>query len=502
MICRINKNIKPDKCDYLLSDVKEIYLLSYSDMDSYFITECEYCVDWLEDTRWFRVDVGNCTFEDALTIGNNDNKYRKVKLSFSLINHKTACLQEAYNEIVLGRYVAVFFTNGRWYVSGLLNGMTVNESASDSESHTIVLEEDTVLTSQILNDECAQDVVDSANGEEPTPPIPPEPPTPTTDYILAVFDVDDTSEPTQILKESEGVISQISSIEIDGVVQSEIISSYQFDTIGTHFVKYNLVDNTKIPNFVLQNCTKLVDIYFPDTITSIGMVAFNGCTGLTSITIPNNVTSIGQSAFSSCTGLTNITIPDSVTSIGMSAFSHTSLTSVILPNTLTVISTSLFEDCSGLTSVRIPNTITKFETRCFKDCPNLTSITIPNRVTSIGNNSFNGCNNLTTVFLNSNAIVSENYTLITGLKTIFGSQVTKYVIGNNIVSIGDYAFINSSHLTNITIEATTPPTLNNVNAFNGTNNCPIYVHAASVTAYQTATNWSDYASRIQAIPNP
>ena len=498
MICRIDKNIKKGCSPYVLPDVREIYLLNYSDFDGYDVDDCEYCLDWDESSKWYRIDVQNASFADALAIGNNQNKYRNVRLTFSLYNSKDACVEEAYNAIVLGKYVAVFFANGVWYVSGLLNGMTVNESASDSESHTITLEENTTLTSQILNAECAQDVVDSANGEEPTPPIPPEPPV-TTDYMLAVFDVDDTTQPTQILRETESVISQISSIEIDGVVQSEIISSYQFDTIGTHFVKYNLVDNTKIPNFVLQNCTKLVDIYFPDTITSIGQSAFSSCTGLTNITIPNNVTSIGQSAFSSCTGLTNITIPDSVTSIGMSAFSHTSLTSVILPNTLTVISTSLFEDCSGLTSVRIPNTITKFGYRCFKDCPNLTSITIPNRVTSIGNNSFNGCSNLTTVFLNSNAIVSENYTVISGLKTYFGIQVTKYVIGNNIVSIGDYVFINSSRLTNITIEATTPPTLSNVNAFNGTNNCPIYVPAASVEAYKTATNWSSYADRIQPI---
>jgi len=38
------------------------------------------------------------------------------------------------------------------------------------------------------------------------------------------------------------------------------------------------------------------------------------------------------------------------------------------------------------------------------------------------------------------------------------------------------------------------------NAFYATNNCPIYVPAASVNAYKTATNWKSYASRIQAIP--
>jgi len=35
--------------------------------------------------------------------------------------------------------------------------------------------------------------------------------------------------------------------------------------------------------------------------------------------------------------------------------------------------------------------------------------------------------------------------------------------------------------------------------FYDTNNCPIYVPAASVDAYKSASGWSAYASRIQAI---
>ena len=98
--------------------------------------------------------------------------------------------------------------------------------------------------------------------------------------------------------------------------------------------------------------------------------------------------------------------------------------------------------------------------------------TIPNTITSIGKYAFYNC------------------TRLTGTLTL----------PNSITSIGSYAFYGCSGLTSITIEATTPPILINLNAFNATNNCPIYVPLASVETYKAATNWNSLASRIQAIP--
>jgi hypothetical protein len=57
-----------------------------------------------------------------------------------------------------------------------------------------------------------------------------------------------------------------------------------------------------------------------------------------------------------------------------------------------------------------------------------------------------------------------------------------------------------SGLTSVTCEAITPPTLNGTSVFDYTNNCTIYVPSQSVETYKTATNWTEYASRIQPIP--
>ena len=58
----------------------------------------------------------------------------------------------------------------------------------------------------------------------------------------------------------------------------------------------------------------IMEVYIPNSVTSIGERAFADSTGVTSVTIPNSVTSIGIRAFFG-TGLTSVAIPDSVTSI-------------------------------------------------------------------------------------------------------------------------------------------------------------------------------------------
>ena len=122
-----------------------------------------------------------------------------------------------------------------------------------------------------------------------------------------------------------------------------------------------------------------------------------------------------------------------------------------------------------ITSLSIPDGTTKIGYGAFYNCSSLTSVTIPNRVTSIGYGAFSFCSSLTSV-----------------------------TISNSVTSIDGSAFYGCSRLTRVTIKATTPPTLTS-GAFNDTNNCPIYVPAESVDAYKTATNWSAYADRIQAI---
>ena len=326
------------------------------------------------------------------------------------------------------------------------------------------------------------------------------------------------------LTETEVKINGISPISVyigDNVIS---IGDNAFNSSSCQSVTFS--ENSQlisIETFAFQSCTSLTSITIPSGVTSIDNQAFYGCTTLTSITIPDSVTSIGGSAFkdtpwwntysadtshhygniiyindvaysATSSGITSCTFREGTVSIGNFAFqSCKSLTSITIPSGVTSISDYAFWECSSLTSVTIPDSVTSIKSSAFDGCSSLTSVTIPSGVTSIGGSAFDGCTSLTSITIPS-GVTSIDYQAFYGCTTL-----TSITIPSGVTSIGVNAFNECTSLTSITVEATTPPTLG-LNAFNNTNNCPIYVPAESVDAYKTATNWSSYADRIQAIP--
>ena len=216
--------------------------------------------------------------------------------------------------------------------------------------------------------------------------------------LIAIFNITDISSATPIMDST----SQFSEIEIDGVVQPSVVSSYTFSTTGEHVVKYTLINDTSIEEWTFSGCISLTSMTIPNSVASIGDNAFNNCRNLISVIIPDSMTSIGSGAFYGCWSLTSITIPNSVTYIGYSAFRDcSSLTSVTIPNSVTSIGDSFLSHCSGLTSVIIPNSVNSIGNYAFQSCTGLTSVTIPSSVTSIGNGAFRDCSSLISIICNA-----------------------------------------------------------------------------------------------------
>ena len=149
------------------------------------------------------------------------------------------------------------------------------------------------------------------------------PPTPTAETrVVAIFNVEDTSEPIQILG-TEYTIDEVSSIEIDGVEQLSVVSAYTFSTTGEHTVKYTLSDPTSIGNEFFMGCYGITSIVIPNSVTSIDMYAFTNCNSLTSVTIGSGVTSISGCAFETCESLIQIiSLATTAPTLGFEVFGY------------------------------------------------------------------------------------------------------------------------------------------------------------------------------------
>ncbi len=286
---------------------------------------------------------------------------------------------------------------------------------------------------------------------------------------------------------------------------------------------YDIKEGTRfIGNSAFDICKSLTSVTIPDSVTSIGNSAFWGCTSLTSITIGDSVTLIGENAFSYCDSLKSVTIPDSVTSIGEYAFrSCSSLTGVIIPNSVIEIGGCAFSECTSLTSVTIGNSVTSIGNSVFSGCSSLTSVTIPNSVTSIGEYAFHSCSSLTSVIIPNSVAEIGHYAFRDC------SSLASVTIPDSVTSIGHYAFYYCSRLISVTIgssvtsimlsfyecpwlttvycKPTIPPT-GGGGGFgyyprDGSPDfvvpCKIYVPRNSVSAYKSASGWSEYANYIE-----
>ena len=124
----------------------------------------------------------------------------------------------------------------------------------------------------------------------------------------------------------------------------------------------------------------------------------------------------------------------------------------------------------------------------FKDYE-IRKATVKYGITSIGDYAFMGCTGMTELTLPS-SITSIGNSAFCGC-----SGLTKLTLPNSLESIGDGAFAYCSGLAKITSLAEIPPVCG-FKVFNGVNktNCELIVPEGSVAAYKQAEGWNEFSN--------
>ena len=296
----------------------------------------------------------------------------------------------------------------------------------------------------------------------------------------------------------------------------------------------------KIPNETFANCTGLTDVTLPDSLREIAYAAFRSCRSLKNITLPANLANIGSEAFSSCSALTQIVIPEQVTVLDSGAFSSCDNLKKVIINATTALEFKYqFEYCDSLEEISIPANlagqyadgwqsmshvmelpgmpsgpvsaglafVSNGDGTCYVSgrgnctdtqiviptvspdgdiviaigdeafvgyCYDITSIIVPDTVTKLGAHAFGGCLNLQTLDLPAG--ITDGYAYMLSENT----RLTKLIVRCetflpwplDVIIRPEQPFIDA---------------------------VTIYVPAALVEQYKTASGWSQFAERIQPI---
>ena len=339
----------------------------------------------------------------------------------------------------------------------------------------------------------------------------------------------------------------IESIDIPSTVTT--ISGYAFENCQALTSVTLPASLTALNNNAFKYCYALQTVVFPTNagFTTIKTGVFEDCHQLTTANIPSNITSIQVGAFKNC----GFTAPPVgwdrdpsiyATSNSSSAFAGCPIETITFPDTWSYVPEGFCIGWDNLTEVHLGNGITTLNANVFRGCASLTDgskIDVSN-ITNFGVRCFwqskltslpaginrSGLTLGNELFLGAAALVSadvSNWTNVplycfrdcsslqsadlSSVVTMGGSvfsgdaALASVNIGSNVTTMNGDNFTGCTTI-DITVRAVNPPSIgrvtNNASVFNPT----IYVPAGSVEDYKAAANWSVWADRIVAIPEP
>lgn len=261
----------------------------------------------------------------------------------------------------------------------------------------------------------------------------------------------------------------------DGI--SGAIGAYAFHSgnTGTMWAKATGLAITgavsSIGNFAFLNWINATSLALPASLNSVGDSSFSGWSKCLSLTLGSNITSLAQNSFRLWSAATFITFNANVTTVPTQCFQGWSkCASLILPDTITSIADYAFSGWSLATSLTLPSGLLTVDAGAFSDWATCLELIIPNSVTSIATQAFYGW-----------------------------SACTRVTLGTSLSSIAADALRNLIACDELNCLRATPPTLASTALTGLKSTCVIKVPAASLTAYQSAANWSAHASKMVGV---
>ncbi len=226
----------------------------------------------------------------------------------------------------------------------------------------------------------------------------------------------------------------------------------------------------------------LTSVELPDTLTSIGELAFCNCTALTSVEIPASVTTIGEGVFKDCTKLQTVTIPSGSALAGISEqafYGCEALQGIEIPDSVTAIGPQAFNFCDNLETLKMSQKVTSIGDKAFQDCLKLRAAVLPDGLKTIGARAFQECSALQYIKIPGTVESIGEYAFASC------SNITYAVIDEGVMSLSNNMFYNDRAMTNITL----PKTLESVarDAFNGCSTLENVYYTGTKTQWGTIT---------------
>lgn len=271
--------------------------------------------------------------------------------------------------------------------------------------------------------------------------------------------------------------------------------THTYESVGDYLITLEVTDGTVNLGYGGSN----MGLFFQNNAATKYSIA-----NVRKIEIGDNVAQINRNSLRFLTNLRTISIPTTITSIGSSnvgeVFSEDiNLKCVVIPSGITSLYTYNFNHCSQLKFLPMPKSLVTFTNSSITNTTNTKSLRMltTSEMTSITNMVAYAMNSL------ERFSVPGTYTTLYAGYCRENAKLEKVTIPSTVTQINDYAFT-ASGIKEYHFLSTTPPTLANKRGMQCNANTVVYVPYSSdhsiLTAYQTATNWSNFASYMQEEP--